>query len=111
MHLSLIRRPAGCLCAIVALVLGLIAARTPARLPAFPGAEGAESLQGVPVPAGHRLVRITELKNRISKASVCSGCWSGSSRHHQDINWLARFKWKPVQDEFSMLTDRSLSLQ
>ena len=50
-----------------------------------------------------------ELKNRIAKASVCGERWSSRLRHHQHFDWLARFKWQPVQNELAMVTDSSLS--
>ena len=50
-----------------------------------------------------------EFEDRISKASAPGRGRSRGFRDHQHFNWLARFKWQPLQNEFAMLPDRSLS--
>jgi hypothetical protein len=54
----------------------------------------AESLQGIPVLAGNRLQRLTELENRISKTSAPGRRWSCGFRDYQHFNRLAGFEWK-----------------
>ena len=69
----------------------------------------AESPGSVPVLAGNRLERITELEYRISQASVPRRGRSWGLRDHQHFNRLAGFKWQSIQNQFAMLVDRSLS--
>src|ERR1039457_2149253 len=56
-----------------------------------------------------RLQRLTELENRISKASAGGRRRSRGLRNHQHFNRLAGLKWKAIQNEFAMLADCSLS--
>ena len=91
-------------------VRGALVAALPVEKPTRPKCGcPAESLQGVPVLAGNRLQRLTELENRISKASAGGRRRSRGLRDHQHFNRLAGLKWKAIQNEFAMLADCSLS--
>jgi hypothetical protein len=65
--------------------------------------------QGVPVLACNRLQRIMELQDRLSKALAPGRRRSGGLREHQHFNRLAGIKREALQDEFAMLTNRSVS--
>jgi hypothetical protein len=65
--------------------------------------------ESVPVLAGNRLKRLTELEHRISKASVPQRGRSRAFRDYQHFNWLSGLEWKPFQNEFAILTDCSFS--
>ena len=69
----------------------------------------AESPQGVPILAGDRLQRLTELEHRISKGSVPRGGQSCAFRDYQHFDWLAGLKWKALQNDLAMLADCSFS--